>query len=103
MKMKTDFGTYDVELRVSRYSADNSVALLAFDPKEGPIATLTVCLNDKSLEYGTSYIDTNNCPWALDFIVKNGFGKQTGKTRQSGFCIYPQVRFNMDRLEAANG
>ena len=94
MKMKTNFGTYDVELQVSRYRADGSIAISAFSPTEGPIATLTVCLADRSLDSDEAYIDTNNCPWAPDFLTENGFGRLTGSQRQSGFCVYPSMKFS---------
>jgi len=101
-EVKTDFGTYsDLFLMTSHYCADNSLAVYLVSESEGPFATLTVCLDDKNLEDLTNYIDTNNCPWAMDFIEKNGLGKRTGKEKVSGYCIYPQVKFSYDALKKA--
>ena len=50
MTLKTTFGVYEgVYLRVGKYQADNSVAIEAWNQQDGPIATLTVCLCDRSL------------------------------------------------------
>lgn len=99
MKCRTDFGTYDVEIFVSQYCANDNLVVQLISP-EGPFATLTVNLG--KLDRGYAYIDTNNCPWAEEFIAENGLGEPTGLTRQSGFCEYPLYVFDMNKLEEAN-
>lgn len=37
------------------------------------------------------FIDCNNEPEALEFLVKNGFAEETGYNRPSGFASYPMV------------
>ena len=37
------------------------------------------------------FVDCNNEPEALEFLVKNGFAEETGYSRQSGFVSYPMV------------
>ena len=37
------------------------------------------------------FVDCNNEPEALEFLVKNGFAEETGYNRQSGFVSYPMV------------
>lgn len=91
-------GTYDAKFRVDRYLADNSLAVAVYDPKDGLVAVLTVCLNDKSLANNEAYIDTDNCPWAVNFLARNGLAELTGAQRRRGFCVYPQMRFNLDAL-----
>lgn len=99
MILRTTYGVYEgVYLQAGKYQVDNSVAIQAWNRQDGPIATLTVCLCDKSLGKGEAYIDTNNCPWALDFIKENKLGEPTGKWRKSGFCTYPAVKFNTEQL-----
>lgn len=99
MILRTTFGVYEgVYLQVGKYQADDSVAIQAWNRQDGPIATLTICLCDKSLGEGEAYVDTNNCPWAVDFIEKEGLGKQTGRVGQSGFCVYPVVKFDMGKV-----
>ena len=96
-KVKTDFGEYEVELRAMEYYANKNLAIEMFSPTEGPFARLTVNLGDK-LKDGFAYVDTNNCPWAEDFIVENGLGKDTGVIGRSGYCMYPLYEFNMEVL-----
>lgn len=45
-----------------------------------------------------SFIDTNNCPWAIEFINKNNLGTITDWTWPSGFCTYPMCFFDIDKL-----
>lgn len=99
MKIDTVFASYeDIMLEVSNYVADNSVYIQAWNMKEGPIATLTVCLNDKSIGKDETYLDTNNCPWVVRFMFDNGLGELTGKTKQSGFCTYPVMKIKMEEV-----
>lgn len=48
---------------------------------------------------GEAYIDTNNCPWAVEFIEKEGLGKRTGRMGRSGYCTYPVVKFDMEKVK----
>ena len=100
MTVETTFGTYKgVFLKTGRYMTDDSVAIQLENVQDGPIARITVCLSDRSLEDGEAYIDTNNCPWAVDFIEKEGLGKRTGRSGRSGYCTYPVVKFDMEKVK----
>lgn len=99
MTLRTEFRVYkSVYLQAGRYKADNSVAIQAWNRQDGLIASFTVCLCDKSLGEGESYIDTNNCPWAIDFIEQEGLGQRTGRIGRSGYCTYPVVKFDMQKV-----
>lgn len=99
MRVKSVFGTYDhCFLRTSRYMADKSPAIQVWNMEYGPIVKLTVCLEDKDLEPGESYVDVNNFPEALKFIEEYGLGEKTGTYKLSGFCCYPLVRFDMEAV-----
>lgn len=100
MTLRTRYEVYEgVYLQIGKYAADNSVAIQAWNREDGPIATLTVCLCDRRLGEGEAYVDTNNCPWAVDFIEKEGLGKRTGRVGLSGYCIYPVVKFDMKKVK----
>lgn len=45
-----------------------------------------------------TYIDTNNCPFA-EQLLKYGIAKDTGFTKDSGFCKYPLWQFNEEFLK----
>ena len=97
--IKTRYGNYKVNfLTTDRYVADNVLAIMAWG-YYGPIATITVCLDDDRLEPNQSYVDTNNCPWAPEWIEENGLGRNTGKKARSGYCTYPLYEFDMLRIQ----
>ena len=99
--VKTEYGNYEItSVAMSRYRADNSLAIELWCD-DGPFARLTVCLIDK-LKENESYVDTNNCPWAEDFIEEYGLGEIVG-CKASGYCLYPRVAFNMDRIRELFG
>lgn len=99
MILNSTYGRYeDVYLIVGWYEYYGSIAIEVWNDSDGPIVVLTKCLCDKTLAENEAYVDTNNFPEAIEFIEQNGLGKMTGKYRQSGYCSYPLVRFDMERV-----
>lgn len=97
MKVKTKYETYNnCYLTVNKYVADDSLAVGIWNAEDGPIASLTVCLPNGIANETLAYIDTNNCPWALDFIKEYNLGENLGITARSGYCEYPLVAFDME-------
>ena len=100
MSVNTDYGTYsNCMISVEHYIADDSLAIEIVNDTDGCIARITVCLNQKGIGEDCAFVDTNNCPWAEDFIEAYGLGTYTGESRISGFCTYPLYRFNMEELK----
>lgn len=95
--VETFFGAYDVSLKKSKYSSNGNLAIQMFESDGMPFATLTVNLG-KKLKDDLAYVDTNNCPWAETFIEKNGLGEPTDRIGQSGFCFYPQYKFDLSKI-----
>ncbi len=59
-----------------------------------PWGDLTVNLPGFLLEENEAFLDTNNCaPEIIRILKEKGYIKDTGVTRQSGFCTYPLVEF----------
>ena len=101
-KVKTFFGDYDVEVKTAKYADNGNLAVQLYDASDGcPFARLTVNLG-KKLKDGMAYLDTNNCPWAEDFVIENGLGEETGDIGMSGYCFYPLYKFNVERMVASN-
>lgn len=99
-KVETDFGTYEVELGVSEYLNNGSLAIELIDAEEREsFAILTVNINEKGADKETAYVDINDCPWATKFIEDNELGEFTGKYGRSGFCVYPLYKFNLDKIK----
>lgn len=64
-----------------------------------PWQNLTVNL-DKKCEPNCGYIDVNNNGnQILEWLYSNGLGHLTGGMERSGFVVYPEFKFNMDRLK----
>ena len=100
LTLHTYFGTYkNCHISTSHYKADNSLYVELWNEEEGPIAVLTVCLSNKALKENQSYLDENNCPGAMEFIEKYNLGKDTGRIKPSGYCIYSLVEWNIDELK----
>lgn len=99
MILKTDFGTYDVHAKLTTYQNNGNLAIRLVDNDFMPFAMLTVN-TDQPLNDNYAYVDTNNCPWAEEFITKYNLGHPVGIARRSGHCVYPLYRFNLTRLEA---
>lgn len=88
---------YEINLMRSTYLDNGNTAIIA-ETKEGePFGVLTVNLDDE-LPRNMAYIDTNNMPDALNFLIKNDLAEDTGKTGKSGFCTYPLVKLKLDKI-----
>ena len=64
-----------------------------------PWQNLTVNLGVTCNE-NCGFIDTNNNGnGIIDWLVENGLCKPTGRIKASGFCMYPEFEFNMEKLK----
>lgn len=90
---------YNVDVAKSKYLFNGNLAILMSDVESHePFATLTVNLPTEMPE-NMAYVDTNNCPWAEEFIAKYELGKPTGQTANSGWCTYPLYVFDLEKLK----
>lgn len=99
-KVKTWFGEHDVTLAKKNYQKEGNLAIQMYEEEDGipfPFATLTVNLG-KKLPPDTAYVDINNCPWGEEFIEENALGSPTGRLAQSGWCFYPEYRFDLSKI-----
>lgn len=46
-----------------------------------------------------SYVDTNNAGHLRQWLEDNHLGEWTGKVAHSGYCAYPEFRFNLEEIE----
>lgn len=73
---------------------DDGLTVEMFAEYEGdwePYAALTTNLG--FADERMAFIDTNNCPWATEFLESNGLAKDTGLVGASGYCVYPLYEF----------
>lgn len=73
-------------------------AIEIWNNEDGPIARITVCIAGSGLAEDETVIDTNNCPWAMEFIKQHGFGQATGRMVKSGYCTYPVVKLDIEKI-----
>lgn len=100
LTVKTHFKTYpNCRVNINNYCADGTLCVDIWNQEDGAIARLTTCLNKKGTPDNCSYIDRNNCPWAMDFIKEYNLGRATGSVELSGYCMYPVVEWNLKELE----
>lgn len=85
--------TWRVELRKGEYNIGGGLAIMIFTDEGEDFATLTVNLQ-VSLPGNCALIDTNNNPWAEEFLKKNKIAKPTGRCVSSGFCTFPVYEFD---------
>lgn len=64
----------------------------------GQYCTLTLSFGEFIGMKNAVYIDTNNCPFAEQFLTDNNIATPTGLTKLSGFCRYPLWLLNEDFL-----
>ena len=98
-ELNYDDETYNVRIERNKYLNDTLAISLISDDGE-PFADLTVNLMDSFAfcDDKTAFVDTNNCPWAEEFIKQNNLGTFMNQYGHSGFCRYPLYRFNVEEM-----
>lgn len=88
---------YDINIMRSTYRDNNNTAVMAELSNGEPFAAFTVNIED-DLPENLAYLDTNNVRGVLEFMIENNLAEDTGFTGESGFCTYPLVRLNLDKI-----
>lgn len=90
-----------VDITRTTYSLSKNLAVILYDDKGEELTVLTVDLPDNgiSLDEDTQYVDINNCPWAPAFLVENDLAYPLGIYEQSGYCVYPLFKFNINKIK----
>ena len=91
---------YRVCLFITKYMSNDTLALVMHTDEGEPFCNLTTNIADSDTLCGNTmaFVDTNNCPWAEDFIAENKLGVPTGIYGQSGFCTYPLYKFDIEKI-----
>jgi len=97
MKVNTGHEEFDVEVVLESYANNHNVAIELVDTGDF-MSFATITTNIEKLPKGYACIDTNNYPWATDFLVENDLGYPTGTYMVSGFCTYPIYELNLDKM-----
>lgn len=91
--------TYEVNPYRSTYRDNDSLAVMLKTTEGEPFATLTVNLDESYfLPEDMAFVDTNNCPWAEEFLSESRLAKSLNNFAESGYCRYPLYKFDLDRI-----
>ena len=97
---------YPMTFEVKNYSNNGNLYVGLITHHEGfpePWQNLTINLNIPC-KANCAFIDINNNGMQiLDWLVDNGLGRILAREKVSGFCVYPEFEFDMEKLmEFAN-
>ena len=96
------FGDYELTVAVSSYAQNGRLAVSLLCKEDDfwePYASLTVNLPTEPLQANEAFIkDFDENVGLLDFVLKNQLGTLCPDRGRSGFCTYPKIVFNMEKL-----
>ena len=102
--LDTGYRKCQVILTVQEYQNNGSLAVEALEVEDNEVVDtfdiLTRNLNHTLQNDKYAFVDTNNCPFAPDFLRQNGIAKATGVYGQSGFCSYPLYEWDTTKFYA---
>lgn len=92
---------HPISFRLSNYVDNHNLYVGMVTHEEGypePWSDLTVNLGVKCAE-NCAFIDiNNNSDRIVEWLITNKLAALTGRIQQSGFCVYPEVKFNITEL-----
>lgn len=96
---RTFYGTTnEITFRVDKYMHGGGLAVI-MECEDGPYGVLTVNLEDFPTYGNKAFVDVNNNGTdIIDWIESNNLGTVTSRMGFSGFCVYPEVEFNLDEI-----
>lgn len=93
---------WQIAFAVSSYRYGGGLAIEMYSVGEDypeMFSILTINLEDFPTEENRAFVDTNNLSYEIiDWIIDNNLGELTGRIGLSGYCSYPEVRFNLDEI-----
>lgn len=93
----------EVYPHIDKYCNNDSLAIMLMmaDTYE-KFCNLTVNLPSvnivKQLGFEYQFVNVNNCPFLIDFIIDNKLGELTKYRATSGYCTYPVFKFNLEEF-----
>ena len=78
--------------------ANNNALYIGMMCKDGPYSDVTVNLPNYRIGKNDAFVDTNNNPGIDKWLYKRGIAKPSLVLGISGWCAYPMMRFNMDKI-----
>jgi hypothetical protein len=85
----------------SKYDYSKTLAVMANGEDGSPYGVATVYLEGQSekLPEDCAFVDTNNWPYVDKLLIDEGLAEKIETVGQSGFCVYPEMKFNLDKIK----
>lgn len=114
--MNNNFKEYELELESpweegksyriipakGNYANNGLLAVSLVDAESGEdFAVITTNLGNRlsdPFESSLAFVDANNSDWALKWLEGNKLATPTGFKARSGYCVYPEYRFDLSRM-----
>lgn len=79
---------------------DNLYIGMVWWSEDGPVPYTDVTKNlSIPCKANCSFVDTNNNYRLTNWLEKNGFAKETGNFEVSGYCMYPEYEFDLEKMK----
>ena len=92
----------EIVFKINKYCVNDSLCIEMLQIDEDgslvPWSILTVNFSRIICKENCAFVDVNNNADIVKWIIDNNLGTLTGKAFTSGYCTYPEVRFNMDEV-----
>lgn len=99
-------GNLTVILKQQKYLNNGRLAVEVVSTENGTeesYAIVTRNFSDAPLSGpDCSFFDANNYGYILEWMLNEGICVPTGNCVESGFCVYPEVKFDIDTLVQAD-
>lgn len=93
--------TYDICVEIGAYMCGGGLAMELYDICEGdlePFSNFTINLPEYKSDSNCAFVDTNNFGEAENLIRAYKLGEPTGRYGRSGYCTYPEYRFDLEEI-----
>lgn len=100
LKLNSYDKEFDIHLILDNYLENDNLYVGMITTNEGypePFGDITVNIGIKC-EENCSYVDINNNPNIIKWLIDNNLGEPTGTENWSGHIIYPEFKFNIKEL-----
>ena len=90
-----------IQFRFSKYVENDNlyVGMVSLDGEYGPEPYTDVTVNlSEPCKANCAFIDTNNNPGIINWLIENNLGTLTGRIGFSGFCVYHELEFDMEKM-----
>lgn len=88
----------------SKYDYSKTLAVMANNEDGSPYGVATIYLEGQSeeLEPDEAFVNTNDWPNIDEVLIKRKLAERIDKAGESGFCVYPAMKFKLDKIRDLN-